>query len=253
MSELIQGVKDGVIGQNTSTTSTSKTSPKAVEGGELGKDAFLKLLVTQMQYQDPLNPTDNTQYISQLATFSQLEQIKNMSTTATNSQAFSLVGKNVIIKTDSTSTSNSNYISGKVDYVYVSGSTTKLSVDGSLYTYDQLDTVLDGDYVSEQNLPGVSSKTSLNYDASEQKNLSFEVGLGSGDSKADDVAIGVNGKVIDSSLVSLSGSKVIIDKSAFADLANGTYPVTVAFNNSLLTINNDLVTLKVTNSSVNEV
>ena len=146
MSDLIQSVKDGKV---QSTSSSTTTQAKA--GGELGKDAFMQLLVTQMQYQDPLNPSDNTQYISQLATFSQLEQMQNISQTTTNSQAFSLVGKNVIVKTDSTSNSSSNYITGKVDYVYVSGSTTKLSVDGKLYSFDQLDTVLDDDYVSTQN------------------------------------------------------------------------------------------------------
>ena len=43
---------------------------------ELGKDEFLKLLVTQLQNQDPLNPQDDTQFISQLAQFSALEQIQ---------------------------------------------------------------------------------------------------------------------------------------------------------------------------------
>ena len=244
MSDLIQSVKDGVIAQ-TKTTSDTKSSK---EGGELGKDAFLQLLVTQMQYQDPLNPSDNTEYISQLATFSQLEQMQNLSTAATNSQAFSLVGKNVILKADSSSTSNTNYISGKVDYVYVSGSSTKLSVNGKMYDYDQLDTVLDTDYATQQDLPGISKATALNYDGSNPKNLSFAVDLGTGSSVAKNVAIGVNNKVIDSSLVSISEGKVTIDKSAFNDLEDGTYPVTVVFNDKLYTTVEDKVTLKVTNS-----
>ena len=45
----------------------------------LGKDAFLQLLVTQMQYQDPLDPQDNSEYLSQLAQFSALEQMSNVS------------------------------------------------------------------------------------------------------------------------------------------------------------------------------
>ncbi len=55
---------------------------KASEVGkksELNKDAFLSLLVTQMQYQDPLNPMDNGEYLAQLAQFSALEQMTNVS------------------------------------------------------------------------------------------------------------------------------------------------------------------------------
>ena len=60
---------------------------------ELGRDAFLKLLVTQMQYQDPLNPMDNSQMLSQMAQFSALEQMQNVSSTTLQSMAFSMIGK----------------------------------------------------------------------------------------------------------------------------------------------------------------
>jgi flagellar basal-body rod modification protein FlgD len=67
------------------------SSPRVVTT-ELDKDAFLKLLVTQMKYQDPLNPTDDKEFISQLAQFTSLEQMKNISEATTQSQAYSLVG-----------------------------------------------------------------------------------------------------------------------------------------------------------------
>lgn len=47
-------------------------------GNALGKDAFLQLMVTQMRYQDPLQPQDNSQFIAQLAQFSSLEQMTNI-------------------------------------------------------------------------------------------------------------------------------------------------------------------------------
>ena len=48
---------------------------------ELGKDAFLQLLVTQMKYQDPLDPQDNSEYVAELAQFSSLEQMSNVAKT----------------------------------------------------------------------------------------------------------------------------------------------------------------------------
>ena len=42
---------------------------------EVSKDEFMKLLVAQLQHQDPMNPMDNQQFLSQLATFSSLEQL----------------------------------------------------------------------------------------------------------------------------------------------------------------------------------
>jgi flagellar basal-body rod modification protein FlgD len=51
------------------------------ESQELDKDAFLKLMMTQLQYQDPLDPMDNTQYIAQMAQFSSVEQLSNIAST----------------------------------------------------------------------------------------------------------------------------------------------------------------------------
>ncbi|EFI70413.1 flagellar hook assembly protein FlgD [Lysinibacillus sp. HST-98] len=68
---------------NTSITddlyySNYKKPTKQTGNSELGKDAFLKLLITQLQHQDPTNPMDDREFISQMAQFSSLEQMQNM-------------------------------------------------------------------------------------------------------------------------------------------------------------------------------
>jgi flagellar basal-body rod modification protein FlgD len=71
-------------GTATKAASTKSDVVSALGGDELGKDAFLELLVRQIQYQDPLEPTDNSQMLAQLAQFSALEQMNNLNTSFTN-------------------------------------------------------------------------------------------------------------------------------------------------------------------------
>jgi flagellar basal-body rod modification protein FlgD len=59
----------------------------------LGKDDFLKLLVNQLRYQNPLEPMDNKEYIAQLAQFSSLEQMQNLNMQVANLSAISTIGK----------------------------------------------------------------------------------------------------------------------------------------------------------------
>lgn len=66
-----------IIGSSAATTTAATTAKKA---NELGKDDFLKLLITQLSNQDPMKPMDDTQFISQLAQFSSLEQMQQVNT-----------------------------------------------------------------------------------------------------------------------------------------------------------------------------
>ena len=242
MSDLIQSVKDGIIEQ---TKSNATTTTKV--GGELGKDAFMQLLVTQMKYQDPLNPSTDTEYIAQLATFSQLEQLQNLSSTTANTQALSLVGKEVIIKTESSS-GGTTYISGKVDFVTMSGTKTQLSINGNLYSFDQLESVIDNQYIIDKEAPSIKDNISLQYDATNPKNVSFEVNFGTGDNVADDAAIAINDVLINSSYVTISGNKITINSEIFKNLENGTYKITVGFNDPSYTTIKNKVTLQVVNA-----
>ena len=62
---------------DSSDTALQKATRKAA-GGELGQNQFMTLLVTQLRNQDPLKPIDNTEFISQLATFSSLEKLTSI-------------------------------------------------------------------------------------------------------------------------------------------------------------------------------
>lgn len=134
-------VEDGKITNATSTTSTKEKS------STLGKDDFLQLLVAQMQYQDPLEPTSNTEYIAQYATFSEVEQIQNMSKSMDLSRASSLVGQTVqITSTDDSGRETTKM--GKVDYVKYENGKAMVSIDEELYSLDDVTYVCDQDYLT---------------------------------------------------------------------------------------------------------
>ncbi|MBQ6695891.1 MAG: flagellar hook capping protein [Lachnospiraceae bacterium] len=140
---LIAPIEDGKVVESASQSSLNKTKEA---GNDMDKDAFLQLLVAQMKYQDPLQPTSNTEYISQYAQFSQVEQMQNMAASVELQRASQLVGENVYVKT-TTSSGETKYIQGKVDYVVYENNKAYLSINESLYALDDLDTVHDPLYL----------------------------------------------------------------------------------------------------------
>jgi flagellar basal-body rod modification protein FlgD len=138
-------VKDGkLVTSDTTTSSSSKSSTSST--GTVDKTDFMNLLVAQMKYQDPLEPTSNTEWVSQYATFSELEQMQNMSSSLTLTRASGLVGKEVIIDHTDSTTGKETTLQGKVDYVTYVSDKAYLSINSNLYSIDELQSVVDSDY-----------------------------------------------------------------------------------------------------------
>ena len=127
------GVSSSVLDSLQKTTSSTDSSTGAA-GSALGKDAFLQLLVTQMQNQNPLDPQDNGEFVAQLAQFSSLESMQSLnssvSTIANNYQssqalqASSLVGRSVIAQTDTAVVDPTKGLTGSVALTSSSSNTT---------------------------------------------------------------------------------------------------------------------------------
>ena len=94
---------DYLYAANNTQSTQSVSSYQAISDAtqDLGKDAFLKLLIAELSNQDPLNPMEDREFISQMATFSSLEQMQNMNKTlesmadANKFSAVSYIGKAV--------------------------------------------------------------------------------------------------------------------------------------------------------------
>ncbi|MCM1272230.1 MAG: hypothetical protein NC225_00835 [Clostridium sp.] len=134
-----------VSGIISNSRSYIKSAQSETSQNELDKDAFLQLLVTQMQYQDPLNPGDSTEYMSQLAQYSSLEATMNISNTLEKGNALNLVGEYVIMNTTNAS-GKTVQISGLVEYATVKDGDVLLSINDTYYPAEDLDSVVDYEY-----------------------------------------------------------------------------------------------------------
>lgn len=108
---------------------------------DLDKDDFLKILITQLQHQDPTNPMQDKEFIAQMAQFSSLEQMTNMaasfgklSNVLNSSEAQSLLGRTVEV------IDGERAIYGKVSQV-VRGEFPLVMVNGSFYDLEQVSKV----------------------------------------------------------------------------------------------------------------
>lgn len=108
---------------------------------QLGKDDFLKLLITQLSNQDPTNPMENTEFIAQMAQFSSLEQMTNMNESfakmasmINSSQAANTIGKTVEINVGDTT------VNGIVEATTM-GQNPQVLVNGMYYDLNKINAI----------------------------------------------------------------------------------------------------------------
>lgn len=129
------------VGEQNAVNEILTRKPESTRNtGELGKDEFLKLLITQLKYQDPLQPMDDKEFIAQIAQFSSLEQMKNMSTSIENMKAYSLIGKYVTATYTDTS-GKIKTVEGEVEGVRVISGNVHLTINGEDIPTDKVQEV----------------------------------------------------------------------------------------------------------------
>lgn len=124
----VNGVSHQKTIQDIINASENKAKERNTDG--LGKDDFLRLLITQLTHQDPMNPVDDKEFIAQMAQFSTLEQMQNMSSDFSQIKAFSMIGKTVTASIIDKGTNAKQLVEGVVDSVTIENGKSILSVNG---------------------------------------------------------------------------------------------------------------------------
>lgn len=104
---------------------------------QVSVDDFLQLMIKQLQNQDFLNPVDNTQYLSQLAQFATMQQMKDLAYYSKSNFIMSLVGKDVTVSKFSVG-GNLEKITGKVEKIALFNDDYNIYVNGNTYTLSQI-------------------------------------------------------------------------------------------------------------------
>lgn len=113
----------------------------------MGKDSFLKLLVTQLKHQDPTKPMEDREFIAQMAQFSSLEQMKNLNDelktltrTSRAAEAYAILGKNI----EAFNTATKSAVKGKVTAVEYVEDQLKLKVGRTTVDMSEVHSVYGG-------------------------------------------------------------------------------------------------------------
>lgn len=128
---------------------TTKVSDQETAGSKLGQEDFMKLLVTQMKNQDPTNPADNSEFLSQIAQFSMVSGIDGLDSSfngiasslfsAQAMQAASLVGREVLTESVSASFEPGSPVNGSIEFSNAANAVTLTVRNASGEAVDVID------------------------------------------------------------------------------------------------------------------
>ena len=147
----------------TGTTGTTSTSSTTSDNG-LGKDTFLKLLVAQLKYQNPLQPADGAQYMAQMAQFTQVEKLADLQTSQASLLSWQrtvagqgMIGKNI----SATLAATGETVTGKVTGMKLTDAGPRLVLDdGTTVSVDEITDVDEGPVPSSGTSTSTSGSTS---------------------------------------------------------------------------------------------
>lgn len=188
--------------------------------------------------------------MAQLAQFSALEQMSNLNTTANNNTAYSLVGKEVLVR-EVTSTGEYNEVQGRVDYVTLKNGEAYVTINGQDFAYDDIVKVLDQDYLISTYLPNVPKQSHefIHHDPQDLKITGID--LGSHGYEASSFAVALINSVtqettaIDKKYLSYKDGVLTIDREALETVDAGKYDIAFVFDDTNKTMVYDNVSLEI--------
>ena len=163
---MADATTSGVGGLTYVGSSDSKESSSNLA---IDTETFLKLLVAQMQYQDPLEPQSNTDFVAQLSQMSSLTQLQDMNSSMDITRASGYVGKNITASVLDSDTGVTTYYTGKVSSVVLKNGNVYCVVGDTAIMIDNIISVseVDSDSTADSTDTAASATSGTSGDATD--------------------------------------------------------------------------------------
>lgn len=138
--------QNDIVNMQNSTAQYQASQPKTTGDAQMNADTFMTLMLKELQYQDPMDPVDNKDFLAQQAQFTQVSETQSLNTNITQNntimQTLALVGKNVTL-TDPNDSKKT--ISGVVSEASFGGGLSSITVNGKDYPITLVQSVTTAD------------------------------------------------------------------------------------------------------------